>query len=210
MAKPDPQQYLARLLETIERDLTDWIPLAVEDLKIPSRAYGLFLWYQDYDDDWLPHFGVATELLLEDIAKMRFEDPLEKYDILWCPQQSEASDAPGRLFLDECELVADAVEECYELLALEQGLGSKMATMNDEELCTEEFAALKPFREMMHRVGRNLQAHQWTKGLKPMDDFAIVVSDYMGYFLEEDLQLSLGPALTERLISRDMLPSSPF
>jgi ribonuclease-3 len=46
-------------------------------------------------------------------------------------------------------VVADAVEECYELLALEHGLGSKMATMNDEELCTEEFAALKPFREMM-------------------------------------------------------------
>ena len=85
-----------------------------------------------------------------------------------------------------------------------------MASLSDEDLCAEEFQALKPFREMMHRVGRNLQAHQWTKGLKPMDDFAIVVSDYMGYFLEEDLQLSLGPALTERLISRDMLPSSPF
>ena len=141
---------------------------------------------------------------------MRFEDPLEKYDILWCPQQSEASDAPGRLFLDECELVADAVEECYGLLATDYGLDERMASLSDEDLCAEEFQALKPFREMMHRVGRNLQAHQWTKGLKPMDDFAIVVSDYMGYFLEEDLQLSLGPALTERLISRDMLPSSPF
>jgi hypothetical protein len=63
---------------------------------------------------------------------------------------------------------------------------------------------------MMHRVGRNLQAYQWMKGLKPMDDFAVIVSDYMGYFLEDDLQLSLGSALTERLISRDMLPSSPF
>jgi hypothetical protein len=43
-----------------------------------------------------------------------------------------------------------------------------------------------------------------------MDDFAVIVSDYMGYFLEEDLQLSLGPKLIERLSSRDMLPSSPF
>jgi hypothetical protein len=204
------QQRIDKLLASIERDLIDWIPLAIKDLKVASRAYALFIWYQDYDDDWIPHIGVGTELLLNGIATIDFEELHDKYDTIWCPQQFEVSDAPGRLILDECELVTEAVEECYPLLAEQYGLDESMATLSDEDLCANEFEALKPFRNMMHRVGHKLQSFDWSKCLKPMDDFAVVVSDFMGYALQEDLELSLELSLKNRLIERDMLASPPF
>ena len=208
MAKANHDLRIKHLLTSIERDLTDWIPIAVQELKVPSRAYAIFIWYQDYSDDWLPHIGVATELLLNDLAKLPPEDESDKYDILWCPQQTEDSDAPGRLFLDECELVEHSVDECYELLAESYDLETKTNSLSDEDALEEEFHALLPFREMLHRVRLNLQSYDWSTSLKPMDDFAIVVSDYMGYWLEDDLKQTLGPELMERLVARDMLPVS--
>ena len=208
MAKSNHQQRIAQLLGSIERDLIDWIPIAVQDLKVSTTAYSLFLWYQDYDDDWLPHIGIATDLLLNDLAHSTFEDPLERYDVLWCPQQSELSDKPGRLILDECELVENSVDECYELLAEQYGLAGAVESLDAEESLAEEFQALLPFREMMHRVRLNLQAQDWSKSLKPMDDFTVIVSDFMGYWLESDLKMALDDERTKRLVARDMFPAS--
>lgn len=206
MAISNSQLRIHQLLKSIERDLTDWIPIAAQELKVSSPAYALFLWYQDYHDDWLPHFGVATDLLLKDIPQLKLEAAYDKYEILWCPQQAPESDLPGRLFLDECELVENAVDECYELLAESYDLEKKTKSLSDEDALQEEYQALLPFREMLHRVRLHLQSHDWSTCFKLMDDFAIVVSDYMGYWLDEDLKASLDPELMGRLTARDMLP----
>jgi hypothetical protein len=207
MASSKHDQRIQQLLKSIERDLIDWIPIAIQELKVPSAAYAIFIWYQDYDDDWLPHIGVATDLLLKDLPQLQLDDPSDKYDILWCPQQTEEADAPGRLFLDECELVEHSVDECYELLAESYGLESKVKSLQDEDALQEEYNALLPFREMLHRVALQLQSYHWTTCLKPTEDFAIVVSDYMGYWLDDDLKRSLGPDLMKRLTARDLLPA---
>jgi hypothetical protein len=66
---------LKALLDTIERNLTDWIPIGVKELGIKSPAYCLFLWYQDFSDDFTPHYGIATQELLDAIESTHFADP---------------------------------------------------------------------------------------------------------------------------------------
>jgi hypothetical protein len=206
MVQANSQRRILRLLDSIERDLTDWIPIAVQDLKITVPVYALFLWYQDFESDWIPHLGVATQAILDDVTTMEFDSEEDRFDLLWCPQQWGASDEPGRLFLDECELVEGAVTECYELLAESHALDSQV---DDRDGLKPEvqLPALQSFREMMHRVGCSLRKTQWNRILKPTDDFAVVVADYMGMWLDLDLPLSIDSELRQRLIARNMLPS---
>ena len=220
---------LTTLLDTIERNLTDWIPIGVKELRVKSPAYCLFLWYQDFSDDFTPHCGIATQDLLDSIHSTDLQDPLEKFEIIWRPQQCADLEVPGRLILDECDIVENEVESCYEILAEQSGLFGDSDSIeesddeeldadleeddldregdeeDDEEAIEREFEALAPFREMMHRVGNNLRKVDWKKILPVTDDFVVLVGDYVGYWLADDFEQSVSPEKIASLIERGML-----
>ncbi len=227
---------LSKLLSTIERNLTDWIPMGVKELDCKSPAYCLFVWYQDYSGDFTPHIGIATQELLKSANSKVFSDPLDKYDMIWRPQQCADLDVPGQLLVDECDIVESEVEDCYDILAEESGLFDELdnqddedsqdpsdldeededddeAEDDDEELAhdeqvdedDEEFETLVPFREMMHRVGKNLQQVEWHKILPVTDDFVVLVCDYVGYWLPEDFEECVDDELYERLVARGLI-----
>jgi hypothetical protein len=199
------------LLLTIERNLTDWIPIGVKELEVESRAYCLFIWYQDYSSDLTPHIGIATQKLLDAVEATHFDDPMDRFDMIWRPQQVAELDVPGRLI----------VEDCYELLAESSGLfdsdGEDSALeileptdgdndVDDNSELDQEFETLAPFREMMHRVGKNLKKVNWSKILPVTDDFVVVVSDYVGYWLSEDFEQCVDQPTYALLQTKNMLP----
>ncbi len=236
---------LKTLLDTIERNLTDWIPIGVKELGIKSPAYCLFLWYQDFSDDFTPHYGIATQELLDAIESTHFADPMDKFEMIWRPQQCADLDVPGRLVLDECDIVETEVEACYEILAkqaeifeegadnedesqeedgLEDALGDdedlddedlddedldEEDLDEDEEAIEKEFQALAPFREMMHRVGKNLQQVDWKNIMPVSDNFIVLVGDYVGYWLAEDFEESVSLPKIDSLIAQGLLISPP-
>jgi hypothetical protein len=226
---------LKTLLDTIERNLTDWIPIGVKELGIKSPAYCLFLWYQDFSDDFTPHYGIATQELLDAIEATHFEDPIDRFEMIWRPQQCADLDVPGRLVLDECDIVETEVEACYEILAkqaeifeeesenenaleedseLEDDLGDEEDLDEedldaDEEAIEKEFQALAPFREMMHRVGKNLQQVDWKKIMPVSDNFIVLVGDYVGYWLAEDFEESVSLPKIDSLIAQGLLMAPP-
>jgi len=241
---------LKALLDTIERNLTDWIPIGVKELGIKSPAYCLFLWYQDFSDDFTPHYGIATQELLDAIDSTHFVDPFDKFEMIWRPQQCADLDAPGRLVLDECDIVETEVEACYEILAkraeiFEEGSENEDEIQDDElgdeedldeedldeedldeedldeedldeeeldedeEAIEKEFQALAPFREMMHRVGKNLQQVDWKKIMPTSDNFIILVGDYVGYWLAEDFEECVSVPKIDSLIAQGLLMAPP-
>jgi hypothetical protein len=222
---------LPNLLTSIERNLTDWIPIGVKELEITSPAYCLFIWYQDYSGDLTPHIGVATKNLLDAVEATDFEDPNDKYDMIWRPQQCADLEIPGRLIVDECDIVENEVEDCYELLAEKSGLfdGGDDDSDDDDDLdedeededeieedsdleddeideeLDEEFQTLAPFREMMHRVGKNLANVDWSKIMPVTDEFVVLVCDYVGYWLPEDFEQCVTDAQFDKLVARGLL-----
>jgi hypothetical protein len=224
-------KHLSSLLATIERNLTDWIPMGVKEMKTHSPAYCLFVWYQDFSGDLTPHIGIATLDLIKSAESMKFVDPNEKFDVLWRPQQCADLKAPGSLFIDECDIVENEVEDCYEILAKESGLfddedddeedkdaddelndedADGLTDGDDDDFDDEEdveFETIAPFREMMHRVGKNLRTVDWKRILPVTEDFVVVVCDYVGYWLAEDFELSVSPEQIARLTKQGLLPS---
>lgn len=223
---------LKTILDTIERNLTDWIPIGVKELGIKSPAYCLFLWYQDFSDDFTPHYGIATQELLDAIESTHFADPMDKFEMIWRPQQCADLDVPGRLVLDECDIVETEVEACYEILAkqaeifeedaenedesqeedgLEDALSDELDEDldEDEEAIEKEFQALAPFREMMHRVGKNLQQVDWKNIMPVSDNFIVLVGDYVGYWLAEDFEESVSLPKIDSLMAQGLLMAPP-
>jgi hypothetical protein len=133
---------LDSLLRTIERNLSDWIPMGVKELDVQSPAYCLFVWYQDYCSDFTPHIGVATQKLLDSIDGKKFDDPVDRFDMIWRPQQVADIDAPDRLLLDECDIVENEVEDCYDLLAESSGLFNDELDDSDEDETDDESDAM--------------------------------------------------------------------
>jgi len=224
---------LTNLLESIERNLTEWIPMGVKELEIKSPAYCLFLWYMDFEGEFTPQFGIATQELLDVVAKSKFEDPVDKYDILWRPPQCADLSVPGCLVVDECDIVESDVEMCYELLASNLGLldddsddddefddeqeeiaadASDQSLLEDDlsdeefdEEIEKEFEALEPFREMMHRVGKSLSEVDWKRIMPVTENFVVLVCDYVGYWLSEDFEQCVSSEKIDALIQKGLL-----
>lgn len=225
---------LPKLLQTIERNLTDWIPIGVKELGVQSPAYALFIWYQDYSAEFTPMFGIATQKLLDLAERTEFDDPFEKYEMIWRPQQCANLDIPGQLLVDECDIVETEVENCYEILAAESGLSSWDSSDKDEdddeddvedseddsdddfdsddedddfedEEIEKELNALVPFRDMMHRVGDSLRKMDWSKILQVKDNFVVLVGDYVGYGLVEDFERCVDDEHYQRLVEAGMV-----
>jgi hypothetical protein len=216
---------LDSLLRTIERNLSDWIPMGVKELNVQSPAYCLFVWYQDYCSDFTPHIGVATQKLLDFIDSKKLDDPIDRFDMIWRPQQVADIDAPDRLYLDECDIVENEVEDCYDLLAESSGLfdddedageddnaansdAGDEGEENEQELeaeLDEEFQTLAPFREMLYRVGDQLRKVDWKTIMPIRENFVVVVCDYNGYWLTEDFQRSVDAECYQKLVNQEML-----
>jgi hypothetical protein len=220
---------LPNLLQSIERNLVDWIPMGVKDLAVDSPAYCLFVWYQDFSGDYTPHIGVATQKLLDAIESIPFTDPDDKFDMIWRPQQTADLDVPGRLLLDECDIVENEVENCYEILAERSGLFHEVEDSDDDdddddddepedellgdgeeaddidEVIDQEFSTLAPFREMMHRVGKKLAAYNWSQVMPITDNFVVLVGDYVGYWLADDFEECVDQKVLTKLIETGLL-----
>jgi hypothetical protein len=216
---------LTQLLSKIERDLVDSIPMAVSEMASSTPAYCLFIWYQDYSSAFTPHIGLGTQKLLESVKAIRFDDPMDKYDMIWIPQQNCDLSAPDRLWLEECEIVENDVENCYALLAEASGLHEDRSRNSDAPKLTsernainddddsfdldaeldQEFATLRPFRDMMHRVGDSLRRKDWSKAIPVTENFVVLVGDYMGHWLADDFERCVNDQLWAKLAQSGLL-----
>lgn len=232
---PMNAKLLSKLLQTIENNLTDWIPIGVKEIGVKTPAYALFLWYQDYSGEFTPIYGIATQKLLDIAQRTKFEEPLDKFELIWRPQQCANLDIPGQLLVDECDIVETEVENCYEILAEQSGIsswdpveedteddGSEFEVAEDlesdeddqvsdeddefeDEEIEKELEALAPFREMMHRVGDSLRKIDWKKVMPVTDDFVVIVSDYVGYRLAEDFERCVTDEQYQKLVDAGMV-----
>jgi hypothetical protein len=218
---------LTQLLTKIERDLVDYIPMAVREMASPTPAYCLFIWYQDFSSTFTPHIGLATQNLLKVVNSIRFDDPMDKYDMIWLPQQNSDLSAPDRLLLEECEIVENDVDNCYALLAEASGLHDELPTnassanplpksesiKDDDESfdldaeLEREFTTLQPFREMIHRVGDSLRRKDWSKAIPVTENFVVLVGDYMGHWLADDFERCVDDKLWTKLAQAGLLTS---
>jgi hypothetical protein len=127
-----------------------------------------------------------VEACYEILAKRAeiFEEDSENEDEI---QEDELGDEEN---LDEEDLDEDELDE-------------------DEEAIEKEFQALAPFREMMHRVGKNLQQVDWAKIMPISDHFIVLVGDYVGYWLAEDFEECVGLPKIDSLIAQGLLMAPP-
>ena len=56
---------------------------------------------------------------------------------------------------------------------------------------SDDDVTLRPFRETLHRTAIRLNRLDWSSVLLPTPDFAVLVSDYTGYWTDEDCHASL-------------------
>lgn len=175
---------LDQLLERVERELVSEVPRLVTKLNPPAPVYCLFLWYWDLSvDEYAPLVAAATEQLREACLgganDDRLGDPPEW--CVWRPQQTIDEPFPGYpLPTAVCDFVAADANSCYDML-----------TQGEVDLAEEE-EILLPFRRMMCRVARQLNEVNWSERLQVSDDFVVVATDYIGYWLDVDFEDSLG------------------
>jgi len=187
---------LSKLLADIRRKLTSQVPDLVQSFRIRSPAYCLFIWYQDLSvDEYAPVVGV-TPVELRDACLA--EKDLSKIggdalDAIWRPQQCITGPYPGGAYpTGFCKDVSAESNECYSILCT-------------DDTPADEGPALMPFRSALHQVARELNAFDWSGILPLTDDFVVLATDYIGYWIQEDMLASIPEKQLQMLISRGLL-----
>jgi hypothetical protein len=132
------------------------------------------------------------------LSKLKYKEKLanDPKSSVWLPQQSIDTPFPGYPFPKHlCEEVASESNECYSILTA--GLDLPPA---------DEGPLLMPFRAALHQVARELNLYDWSGILLRSDDFIVLASDYIGYWLEEDMTASISTKQLAALKSRQLLP----
>jgi len=175
---------LAVLLREIEATLLDTIPETILKLRIDQPAYCLFIWYYDTTiaGDYTPQMGVGLQVLREACINAYSDGP---NDYIWRPQQTISSPFPGFPYpFVDCEGpgIAEKCNECYRLMDVIYGSDMPLA---------DERPMLKPFIDMICRVAQSLNRRDWRGVLASTDDFVVIGTDYIGYWLLEDIEASV-------------------
>jgi hypothetical protein len=196
--KFDYSARLRPLLVDIEGYLMANTPAAIANLKVAELAYAVFLWYDDSSTlptHICPTLGVGTTSLRKACTEEFQDDPDSLTNCIWRPNQEREDELVFGAFKDPN--LASNCQEAYRLMwaATEKPLPAR----EDAEL-------LRPFRSMMHRVASRLNDLDWSTTLPTTDDFVVAAIDRIGYWLFEDMALSIPPAKREMLRKRHLLP----
>jgi hypothetical protein len=191
---------LSKLLTNIQKQLVSDLPEAVRKLRIKSPAYCLFIWYQDSStDEYTPQFFVAPVRLRDaclaekDLSKIGGD----ALDAVWRPQQTISFPYQKcRFSTNLCDSVSAEANECCSIL---------FDNPSDEE-DGDESALLMPFRTALHRAARELNGFDWSGVLPRSDDFIVLATDYIGYWLAEDMTASVPKKQLSLLVSHGYLP----
>lgn len=70
----------------------------------------------------------------------------------------------------------------------------------------EEGALLMPFRSALHQVARELNGIDWSQIIRRSQDFVVLATDYIGYWLDEDMAASIPSKQLATLKSHKLLP----
>jgi hypothetical protein len=137
-----------------------------------------------------PDFGVATETLRAACEEEYGDDPESMINCLWRANQEMDELVRAGGFKDKA--FAAKCQQAYKLMWAANRTGKPFDESGDGEL-------LRPFREMMHRVARHFNVMSWDGILKPTDDFVVVATERIGYWVVEDMESSIPPGKLKKL-----------
>jgi hypothetical protein len=181
------QKDLPKLLNILEKRLIDDIPKGVKGMKVTEPVYGMFLMYFDGRfDEFTPHIWIVpVSKRVELIAK--FHDEMRYY------QESVNKPIPGADFeahkgILEAFRLADVLGGYYfsptsfdtpfeyhppepQIRKMCQASYDLIFASDSDASLDDEWAIYKPFRDMMCRVARRMNEHDWTGVLNRTDDF---------------------------------------
>lgn len=183
------------LLAEIETSLLTLIPRSLKVVKQSQPAYALFLCYIDTTtDDHMPYLIVAGEGARQWAIERRGADA--SY-VIWNPQQelTDCGNFIQKVTLDAPQIKA-LIERCYDELT-------------DVDDYGDDDVGLLPFRQMMWRVALSLNDVNWRDTLETTDDFAVVASDWSGFWVGKDAKESLPAAKLKLLKSRKLFFHKP-
>jgi hypothetical protein len=190
------------LLAEIEEYLVTHTPDAVAGLKVTEPAYAVFLWYDDSSTlpiQICPDFGVGTEAVRAACAEEYEGDRPSINDCVWRPMQEMEDEVADGRFNDKA--FATRCQQAYKLMWAANTTGKPLDEKGDAVL-------LLPFRTMMHRVARRLNAIDWSGIVKPTDDYVVVATERIGYWLVEDMAASIPAEKLALLKKRRRFPSA--
>jgi hypothetical protein len=173
-----------KLLAEIEPGLVRTFPLAARAAQVAEPVYALIHCYIDSTtDECTPFVVVVPERVRQRALERKGADASW---LIWSPHQQLGGSAGliRQQSLHDVSLQAK-INACYKLLA--RGKAS------------DDNVLLKPFREMMWRVAHALNERDWRGILDTTDDFAVVASDWSGFWVKEDATKSL-PLKKRRLL----------
>ncbi len=181
-AVPIDQKSCEAMLAEIEAELVKAIVAVVRKRKIKERTYGLLVCYIDLTtDEYLPFVVVLPESFrLKCVAN-------READRIWrLPEMSgvEQLVPAGTALARKCNFVYEYLSEDWK--------------DQDEE------RVILPFRKMIYRVCLHLNDLDWSAILPVTEDFAVVASDWSGFWVHEDAEKSVPPA-RKRLLKKQGL-----
>jgi hypothetical protein len=193
--KYDPR--LNDLLDRIESTFVNVVPNAVRKKAINEPCYALILWYDDSSvGDHTPQFAILTRSILDACNK---QDESSRLYCYWSPQQNLYDDTSLRQLVFSVTELRSLCDEAYK----------KMLAANRSQLPLEdERDILMPYRAMMRRAAKRLAEFDWAKVLTVEDSFVVVALDYMGNWLEEDLEAGLTNGQRSKLLKQGLLIKS--
>ena len=164
------------MLKRIEDDLLVVIPRAIRHCKTDETMYGLLVCYLDLtpaDEEYTPHLHLLPKSH-RDVRYIWVLPEIETFGPVTAPKTARVN--------KRCNAVYRYLTDGY----------------SDQD----EFELLIPFRKMIYRVCRQLNAWDWTKILPVTDDFTVVASDWStGAHIKDDAKASV-PAAQQRKLSK--------
>jgi hypothetical protein len=181
-----PRSVLAQL----EDLLVSEIPRAVKAAKIAEPVYCLRIWYNGTDSpsDAVPWLMLVKESTRQQLFTERGAGAIET---IWLADELTL---PGQAF--NVHLSEKRLENLY----------AKWY----QYLCdVEDDEELQPFREMVQRVARKLNALRWQELALVTDDFVVFPADGSHTFWDDfgDMMAGISPEQLATLRSRNLIPA---
>jgi hypothetical protein len=182
----------AEILNRLEDLLVAQIPDAVKKLRIREPVYSLRIWYFGSDEggDRSPKLILPTEALRQKVIKTKGNNAPH---FLWAADELYHVDGAhtSRLKSPDVAKLCNAWYEQYE-----SGDGPPPGK-----------AALLPFREMVQRAARRLNAYDWKTCINPTPDFVVFAADGSHDFCNdfEEMQASVSESQIEAFRTNRLL-----